>query len=128
MHSTVVFALILTWERYVFSRRQEVVSKIKAVVLIRILDDTYKHAYRHYLLSFHPTLPVAIASLSHAPSNADTPIPPACVLNANDKTFTALLKGDLSPEFAYMSGKLKIDGHMGVALKIKNLLDIAKGL
>eukprot|EP01031_Cornospumella_fuschlensis_P029577 gene29577-35702_t len=108
------------------SKRQEVVTKIKAVVLIQILDDKYKHAYRRYLLSFHPSQPVAITSLSQAPTSADTQIPPACVLNANDKTFTALLKGDLSPEFAYMSGKLKIDGHMGVALKIKNLLDIAK--
>jgi len=35
--------------------------------------------------------------------------------------FNALLTGDLNPMGAFMSGKIKIDGDMGVAMKLQSL-------
>jgi putative sterol carrier protein len=36
--------------------------------------------------------------------------------------FVQLLAGELDPTMAYMTGRLKVDGSMGVALKIGQLL------
>jgi len=35
--------------------------------------------------------------------------------------FANLLKGDLDPMTAFMSGKIKVDGDMGVAMKLQKL-------
>jgi len=35
--------------------------------------------------------------------------------------FANLLKGDLNPMTAFMSGKIKVDGDMGVAMKLQKL-------
>lgn len=39
-------------------------------------------------------------------------------LTASVATFRALLDGQLNPASAFMSGKLKVDGAMGTALKL----------
>ncbi|MEM9318729.1 MAG: SCP2 sterol-binding domain-containing protein [Pseudomonadota bacterium] len=39
-------------------------------------------------------------------------------LSANADTFREILDGDLNPTAAFMSGSLKIDGDMGVAMKL----------
>ena len=36
--------------------------------------------------------------------------------------FTSLMKGDLNPMGAVMSGKIKIDGNMGLAMKLQSFL------
>lgn len=43
-------------------------------------------------------------------------------LTASADTFRALLDGDLNPTAAFMSGKLAIDGDMGLALKLGGVL------
>ncbi|KFI33931.1 sterol carrier family protein [Haematobacter missouriensis] len=43
-------------------------------------------------------------------------------LTADVKTFQAILAGDLSPTMAFMSGKLKLDGNMGTAMKLGSAL------
>lgn len=45
-----------------------------------------------------------------------------CTLIANAKTFEGVLRGDLNPAMAVMTGKLKIEGDMSVALKLGALL------
>ncbi len=61
-----------------------------------------------------------------------TATPPAVTEGAEDADVTIrlsvenlekLLAGDLNPTLAYTMGKLKIDGSMGVAMKIAALLD-----
>ncbi len=39
-------------------------------------------------------------------------------LTAGVETFRAILEGDLSPTMAFMSGKLSIEGDMGLAMRL----------
>ncbi|MGB8622651.1 MAG: SCP2 sterol-binding domain-containing protein [Paracoccaceae bacterium] len=39
-------------------------------------------------------------------------------LTADADTFEAMLSGDLNPTSAFMSGKLSVDGDMGLAMKL----------
>ncbi len=43
-------------------------------------------------------------------------------LSAESDTFQGILSGDLNPTSAFMSGKLKVDGDMGAAMKLGGLL------
>lgn len=43
-------------------------------------------------------------------------------LSADVETFEGILKGDVNPTTAYMTGKLRLDGDMGVAMKLASLL------
>ncbi len=44
-----------------------------------------------------------------------------CTLSANSEIFKDMFSGELNPTSAYMSGKLKIDGSMGVAMKFNSI-------
>lgn len=41
-----------------------------------------------------------------------------CTMTADAETFRSILEGDLNPTAAFMSGKLKVDGDMGQAMKL----------
>jgi putative sterol carrier protein len=43
-------------------------------------------------------------------------------LTADVDTFQSILQGDMNPTSAYMSGRLKLDGDMGAAMKLASLL------
>lgn len=43
-------------------------------------------------------------------------------LSATPDTFLALFKGDLNPTAAFMTGRLSIDGNMGLALKLASVI------
>ncbi|WP_134680130.1 SCP2 sterol-binding domain-containing protein [Paracoccus ravus] len=43
-------------------------------------------------------------------------------LTASRETFEGLLNGEVNPTMAFMSGKLKVDGSMGMAMKLGTLL------
>ncbi|WP_102222957.1 SCP2 sterol-binding domain-containing protein [Acidimangrovimonas sediminis] len=43
-------------------------------------------------------------------------------LTADAETFRAILEGDLNPTTAFMSGKLSIDGNMGLAMQLGSAL------
>ncbi|MEL6677583.1 MAG: SCP2 sterol-binding domain-containing protein [Pseudomonadota bacterium] len=45
-----------------------------------------------------------------------------CTLTADADTFQEILSGDLNPTAAFMTGKLKVDGDMGVAMKLGSVL------
>ncbi|MBK5925930.1 SCP2 sterol-binding domain-containing protein [Rhodobaculum claviforme] len=46
--------------------------------------------------------------------------PAQVTLSAEAETFRAILEGDLSPTIAFMSGRLSVEGDMGLALKLAN--------
>lgn len=43
-------------------------------------------------------------------------------LSADAETFQAILEGETNPTSAFMSGKLKVDGDMGLAMKLASVL------
>jgi putative sterol carrier protein len=45
-----------------------------------------------------------------------------CTMTASADTFRSILDGDLDPTAAFMSGKLTVDGDMGLAMKLGSLL------
>lgn len=56
------------------------------------------------------------ASVSTEDSDAD------CTISADMDTFQDLFNGELDPTAAFMTGKIKIDGDMGVAMKLGQIL------
>ena len=43
-------------------------------------------------------------------------------LSADADTFRSILEGDTNPTAAFMTGKLKVDGDMGMAMKLATVL------
>ena len=48
---------------------------------------------------------------------------PDAVLNMSEGTFMAMANGSLNGQKAFMAGKLKIKGSMGLAMKLQPILD-----
>lgn len=44
-----------------------------------------------------------------------------CTIKVSQDDLEGLMSGDLNPMTAFMFGKIKIDGDMGVAMKLKDL-------
>ncbi len=45
-----------------------------------------------------------------------------CTVGLTLEDLEAMLAGDLAPTTAFMSGKLRVEGDMGVAMKLQNLM------
>ena len=48
--------------------------------------------------------------------------PADVTLTAETDVFRAILDGDMNPTMAFMSGKLSVDGSMGLAMKLGSVL------
>ncbi len=46
----------------------------------------------------------------------------ACTIAMSADDFMGLIKGELNPQMAFMTGKLQVKGDMGLALKLQNVL------
>ena len=55
--------------------------------------------------------------ISNEDASADTTI----AISGDD--LEKLMRGDLNPTLAYMTGRLKVEGSMGVAMKVNQLLE-----
>jgi putative sterol carrier protein len=55
-------------------------------------------------------------SVSNEDKDAD------CTITMSRENFEKLLEGDLDPTTAYMFGKLKVSGSMGVAMKLSKVI------
>jgi putative sterol carrier protein len=44
-----------------------------------------------------------------------------CTISTSEETFDRIVAGDLNPTSAYMTGKLKVKGDMGAAMKLQKL-------
>ena len=53
--------------------------------------------------------------------------PADCTLTLPKADFEAMGRGELDPTMAFMSGKLKVQGDMSVAMKLQPLLAKARG-
>lgn len=45
-----------------------------------------------------------------------------CTITVGGKEWVDILNGKLNPQMAFMSGKLKVQGDMGLAMKLQNLI------
>jgi putative sterol carrier protein len=45
-----------------------------------------------------------------------------CTLRSSEESFERIVSGELNPTSAYMTGKLKIKGDMGAAMRLQKLL------
>lgn len=45
-----------------------------------------------------------------------------CTISMTDKDFMAMIGGSLNPQMAFVTGKLKVKGDMGLALKLQTIL------
>jgi putative sterol carrier protein len=45
-----------------------------------------------------------------------------CTVSCSDADFLSIVNGKLAPQMAFMSGKLKIQGDMGLAMKLQQIL------
>ena len=54
--------------------------------------------------------------------HAGTAASPKCTVAAVDSDFLAIVNGKLNAQMAFMSGKIRIQGDMGLALKLQQIL------
>jgi hypothetical protein len=53
---------------------------------------------------------------------AGTAASPRCTVHCTDDDFLNIVNGKLNPQMAFMSGKLKIQGDMALAMKLQQIL------
>lgn len=63
-------------------------------------------------------LEVAGGSVSVEESGA----PADCVVATNEETLLAIVNGEQDPLGAYMTGKVRVEGELGLALRLRELL------
>jgi putative sterol carrier protein len=66
---------------------------------------------------------IAIDATGSPPVMSNEPGGAACTIRISAEDLAKLIAGELNPMMAYTLGKLKIDGSMGVAMKVAALLE-----
>ncbi len=66
---------------------------------------------------------VAVDGAQNPPSLEEEAGEPACTIRLSADNMEKLMTGGLNPMMAYTLGKLKIEGSMGVAMKVASLLE-----
>ena len=62
-----------------------------------------------------------------AAGKGDAPGGPAdCTFNMDSDSFVQMFQGKLNPTSAFMTGKMKIKGDLGLAMKLEKLMKKAK--
>ena len=92
-------------------------AKIKAKISINISKE---NDIRKWIIDCTNTKEVPIIKLSINDEEDKAGV----IISCTDETFKSLTTGSLSTEYAYMRGLLKVKGSMGLAMKMKTLLEL----
>ncbi len=92
-----------------FKDKPDLVAKINAVYQFNISGPAGGQ------WSVDCTSQAAVISAGTAPA-------PKCTVTCADTDFLNIVNGKLNPQMAFMSGKLKIQGDMGLAMKLQQIL------
>jgi putative sterol carrier protein len=52
---------------------------------------------------------------------SESDAPADCVIRTDERTFLRIVGGEQSPMGAYMTGKVRVEGDLGLALKLREL-------
>jgi putative sterol carrier protein len=52
---------------------------------------------------------------------SESDVPADCVIRTDERTFLRIVSGEQSPMGAYMTGKVRVKGDLGLALKLRGL-------
>jgi len=77
----------------------------------------YQFEYVDESVTYCLVLSNGVAKVENGPNEAAQ-----CTLSMNVDSFKKLLKGQLNSTVAYMTGKLKVKGSLGLALKMESML------
>lgn len=111
-----IFSVIQNILNHDQSRTELLASKLKATVVFNI---NHNNNIKKWILNLKPN---EQSFLINDTLNNDNNKKSNVILSCSDDTLIKLTNGSLTPEYAYMRGWLKIEGQMGVALKVKLLL------
>ena len=53
----------------------------------------------------------------------DDDVEAACIITSDMETFKGMYDKSVSPQAAFMTGKLKVEGDMGIALKLQSVIN-----
>ncbi len=88
----------------------DVLSKAVTALSVKLADGF--EAAAKFVLTDEGTIMVDATGVHLGDDAADV------TLTASAENFQAMFDGDLSPTVAFMTGKLKVDGSMGLAMKL----------
>ncbi len=96
---------------------EEVTEKIKSKIAMAAgFDAKVKFDFEEEGLIFIDATQ-SPATISHEDEDAD------CTLKCSLDVFKALMDGTQDPTMAFMMGKLKVDGSMGLAMKLNSIIE-----
>ena len=93
----------------------EVVSAAAAALSEKIGDSGFDGSVK-FELTGEGVIRIVDGTVTTEDGDAD------CTIAADPETFKDMFDGELDPTAAYMTGKIRIDGDMGVAMKLGQLL------
>jgi putative sterol carrier protein len=65
---------------------------------------------------------VDVADGAATVTDAESQEPADCVIATDERTFLGVVNGEQNPMGAFMTGKIRVDGDMGLALRLKDLV------
>ncbi len=93
----------------------EIVSAAAAALASKIGDAGFDGSVK-FELTGEGVIRIVDGAVTTEDGDAD------CTITADPDTFKDMFEGEIDPTAAYMTGKIKVDGDMGVAMKLGQLL------